>query len=142
LVAGTTEVSEAPSGVTLPERGQLQRRGVNSSNFSPRTRLGFNHRRVVQWDLAVASDGTALRLTDIDQRANRITGYTVPIDGGVPTEHVYGGLEMAHLVHIDSSVRGDLSVSRSLAAPTQRISYEPQDFAQQLGVSGNNTIRE
>jgi hypothetical protein len=48
---------------------------------------------------------------------------------------------MAHALHIDSSVRGDLSVSRRLAAATQRISYEPQDFAQQLGV-GLRTIRE
>src|SRR5258708_28051375 len=33
---------------------------------------------------------------------------------GQPT--IYGGLEMSHLLHIDSSVRGDDSVSRRLTA--------------------------
>ena len=48
---------------------------------------------------------------------------------------------MAHLLYIDWSVRGDPSISRRLAA-TQRTAYDPQDFAQQPGVSANNTIRE
>src|ERR1700737_4434725 len=29
---------------------------------------------------------------------------------------IYGGLEMSHLLHIDSSVRGEVSVSRRLTA--------------------------
>ena len=128
LVAGTTEVDEAHSGVTLPECRRLRRRGLNSADVSR---------------LAAASDVTALRLTDIDQRANRITGYTLTIDGGVPTEHVYGGLETAHRLHIDASVRGDRSLCQPASGiPKQRISYESHDFAQQLGVSGINAIRE
>jgi len=90
-----------------------------------------------------ASGGTALRLIDIERRANRIMGFAVAIDGGVSTEHVYGGLETAHRLHIDASVRGDRSLCQPASGiPKQRISYESHDFAQQLGVSGINAIRE
>ena len=88
-----------------------------------------------------ASGGTALRLIDIERRANRIMGFAVAIDGGVSTEHVYGGLEMAHLVHIELVRAG-----RSLCRPASDRSHttyfvRTQDFAQQLGVSEQHDSR-